>query len=455
MSTKKNIKIEVWVFTLAVWIFALEFALYVVGDVLLDKLIKISAFVCMLLFLRFRRNGMKRSEKILIILFYLLLLSALVPSLLTGDLIGVSQWLKLTFMSMILPILILSCHTPQKKEDLLVSVYIMIALIFSIQAIAAFSAVLLEWVDTSTIVEVERRPDSPAVSLGILGFGNAILSPLDDLRFLRPQGWFLEPSLFASFLLLPAFVSIGRFLQNRKKVFLFVGAVIFLAFLLTVSLAGYISAVAGMLFFLLSKPFYRWLRKFFLVKYSYPVLILGVLFICANLLIGLGHLANEVKDNTLTEGQTFLVTLYKRDQSGPSGNLLREKDQVDMYISTVASNPLGVGFAITASENDKQSANAFFFWAVSGGIPAIVLITVFFAHIFFSFCHPLLISENVISRCLAASFIGHAIHNLSYGNWLAPYFLIHLALVVVYAKKLQGQSSEYGVKYEAQYNLSK
>jgi hypothetical protein len=82
-----------------------------------------------------------------------------------------------------------------------------------------------------------------------------------------------------------------------------------------------------------------------------------------------------------------------------------------------------------------RSGNAFLFWFSAGGVPAVLAIIMMFAYIFLVFCHPLLISQNAVFNAVGASFIGHAIHNLSYGNWIAPYFLIHLAIVVMSAKK--------------------
>ena len=434
ISSKKKTNIRVWVFIFAVWMFALEYALYVVTDDLSDKLIKVCAFVFVILLARYRRKSMTRSEKVLILLFYLLFLSALLPSLLTGDWVGVVQWLKLVFMSMILPILILCYHLLREREGLLVSTYITMAVIFSIQAAVAFFGVYWGVFDKSNIVEIGRYSNMPEVSFGLWGYGNAIQTPIEGVSVLRSQGWFLEPSLLASFLLLPAFVSAGRFWQYREKIYLFSAIIIFFALLTTVSLAGYIAVIAGVIFLSLSKPFYYWLRKISLIKYSYPILILGVFLMAASFLLYLGHAANEVDANEVTDEQAVVAKMYRRDPEGPSGHLMREGYKMDEYISSIVSNPLGIGFSATASSSEIQSGNAFIFWAVSGGIPAMVLVAVFFVHIFFAFCHPLLIYGNIISRCLAASFIGHAVHNLSYGNWLAPYFLIHLALVVMYAK---------------------
>ena len=123
-----------------------------------------------------------------------------------------------------------------------------------------------------------------------------------------------------------------------------------------------------------------------------------------------------------------------RDKDGPSGNLIREVYKSDNYIDVLKDSPLGVGFG-EAKSSELRSGNAFLFWFSAGGIPAVLAIIMMFGYIFLVFCHPLLISENAVFNAVGASFIGHAIQNLSYGNWIEPYFLIHLAIVVMSAKK--------------------
>ncbi|CAL61321.1 hypothetical protein; putative membrane protein [Herminiimonas arsenicoxydans] len=115
------------------------------------------------------------------------------------------------------------------------------------------------------------------------------------------------------------------------------------------------------------------------------------------------------------------------------------------YFDLLSDHPLGVGLSHTLGLNDWGSASAFFFWVISGGLPALILLVFFFGYIFFYFCHPLLISGNNVYKYIAASFIGHSIHNLSYGNWLAPFFLIHLAILIMTCRQLM-QKMKFQIK---------
>jgi hypothetical protein len=415
---------------LAAWVFALEYALYLIADDLPDKLIKLGAAFFMLFYLRYRHNEMNSREKALLILFYTLLLTALIPSTFIGDpLTGITQWMKIALMTTVLPLLLINRRMTQRNGELLASLYLWFGIIFSIQAILAFFAVMWGIVDNSVPVEIGRRPEVPEATMGILGYANAIRSP-GSLLWLRPQGWFLEPSYLGAFLLLPAFLSLGGLLQYRKMGYLLSFLVIFVAMFMTVSLAVYLGFIVATFFLALSKLFYSGMsRVSSALKYCYPILILAAFLGVAISLVGLANKAFEVNSAELDEEQAVLTSIYARDPQGDSGNLFREVGKAEMYSSTILSNPLGIGFANTLGEHEITAANGLLFWGVAGGFPALILLVAFFGCVFRAFCHPLLISDQPVYQCIAASFIGSAIHNLSAGNWLEPYFLIHLAIV--------------------------
>ena len=419
-----------------IWIFALQYALYLVGDVFWDRAIKISALILILVFYKRTHTSIKSSEKNILLIFYLLLLTLLIPALLSGDVTGFYQWSKFAFMTLIFPILLASGNTFQIKNNSLITIYVCLGIAFSIQAIIGFLAIRWNLLEISNIVEMSRRPDVPQISLGLLGFGNAIQSPFAEERVLRPQGWFLEPSILAAFLLFPFFKCLGEFSENRSAKYLLSSVLIFSAIFLTFSLAAYFAIIATLLFAILSKPFYESLRNRGVIKYSYSLLISVIFFFCASGFMKVLNGIGEIEKGGLSKGIVIALKMFSRDSNGPSGNLLREQDRVGAYFDLVSANPLGVGLSHTLGMNDWGSASAFFFWVISGGVPALIFLVFFFGYIFVSFCHPLLISGNNIYKYIAASFIGHSIHNLSYGNWLAPFFLVHLVILIMTSTQL-------------------
>jgi hypothetical protein len=90
--------------------------------------------------------------------------------------------------------------------------------------------------------------------------------------------------------------------------------------------------------------------------------------------------------------------------------------------------PLGIGLGHTLGTHELQTSNAFFFWVMSSGLGVIFMLS-FFLYGFLRYCSPLLQSNSVKERAIGAAMLGVAMHNLSYGNWVAPSFLILLSAV--------------------------
>ena len=251
-----------WVFVFCVFAFSLEYSLYLVSGISLDALIKISSLALLMIFALKPSNRINSEELILLLCYLILFSSAALPSILSGDFDGGLILIKYLYMFMILPVLLVCYRSIQKSDNILISTFIAIGVLFSLQAIIASIGVFSGLLDRSNIEQIQRYNNMDVVSLGIWGFGSAIQTPLSDFQVLRPQGWFLEPSKLASFLLLPAFVSFGRYRMSRKKIYILSTFLIFMAIFLTLSLAGYFAVVCAVLLILFSKYFYRRLKKF-------------------------------------------------------------------------------------------------------------------------------------------------------------------------------------------------
>jgi hypothetical protein len=428
---------------IAAGVFALEYNLYLVTDDLPDKLIKLGAALFMLLCLRYRPGEMPAREKSLLMLYYGLLLTALVPSFFVGNaLTGVVQWMKIALETLALPVLLLDHTLRERGARRLLSLYVAVGVLFALQAIAAFFGVLWNLLDTSVVIDIGRRPDLTENTLGIFGYADAFKYPI-DLVWLRPQGWFVEPSLLGAFLLLPAFACLGRFLEQRRVRSLLSFLVVLGALFLTVSMAAYLGLVVGILFLVFSRPLSRaFARLAAPLRFAYPALILAGFLALALAAISLVNGMSELSlaGSDADPNQALLAGIYARDPTGDSGNLFREVGSKDTFVGVFAANPFGIGFASTEGTSDALAANGVLFWAITGGLPALLVLTALFTHIFVAFCHPLLMSDSILHRCLAASLIGHAVHNLSFGNWTAPFFLVHLAIVCIAGRALRSSS---------------
>jgi len=422
------------VFVFFVFIFSLEYALYLVSSISLDSIIKISSLAVLMVFALKPSNRINIEELILLLCYLMLFFSAALPTILNVDIEGGLILIKYLYMFMILPVLLICYRSFPNSDNFLISTFLVIGVLFSVQAIVAWLGVFFGLLDTSNIGRIQRYGNMEIVNFGVWGFGNAIQAPLLDLKILRPQGWFLEPSKLASFLFLPAFVSIALYRVSRKKIYFLSAFLIFTAIFLTLSLAGYFATVCIVLLLRYSKYFYRNLKRIPIIKYTYAIPSFVIFFGIAYSLLNFTYFLNDINQDEVTEGQAAVAALMGRDKDGASGNLIREVYKADNYFNVLRDSPLGVGFSESKS-SELRSGNAFLFWFSAGGVPAVLAIIILFGYIFLIFCHPLLISENAVYNAVGATFIGHAIQNLSYGNWIAPYFLIHLAIVVMCARK--------------------
>jgi hypothetical protein len=461
-DTVQGKKVAVWGFAILVWIFVLEYSLYLVGGLVADRVIKLASFGGLLLMLGFYRRQLEPHVKTLLLLFLGILLSALIPSIVTWDKVGFVQWGKIAFMAGILGLLLVDIKRARECNEAASDIYLWIAAFFVFQAIVGFSAVLLGWLDSSVLIDIERRPGQErSISLGLFGLANAIQTPVEGVKVLRPQGWFIEPSILAAFLLYPAFASYARFRQSQKAIYRLLSWSIFLAIFMTFSLAGYFAVLAAVLFLTLSIPLFRIMsgRR---LKWLYPIVIL-LLFVLMSR--GIIYGTNHVYQLNRSEVQSLLVAgkygggvepsalekfsvsatkMLARDPNGQSGNLFRESYKLQRYMSMIAAHPIGIGFGITQGYSEINSGNAVVFWLLSGGVVAVTLLAWMSWYLFWTFCHPLLVSGNIVQRCVAASFLGHAIQNMSYGNFVAPFFLLHLAIMVTAALQLRSQQNSAG-----------
>ena len=267
-KTYSRIELMNRLFVFGVFVFSLEYSLYAVSSSLIDMLIKTSSLALLMVFALKPTNRINREELILLLCYLMLFFSAALPSILNVDTTGGLILIKYLFMFMILPILLVCYRSIQKCDDFLISIFVAIGVLFSLQAILASFGVYSGLINTSNITALQRYGNMEIVTFGILGYGNAVQTPLLDLQILRPQGWFLEPSKLASFLLLPAFVSIGQFRLFRKNKYIIATILIFTAIFLTLSLAGYFAVICATLILLFSKPFYRRLKRIPVFKFS-------------------------------------------------------------------------------------------------------------------------------------------------------------------------------------------
>lgn len=412
-----------------VWIFVLEYVLFFVGSNKLDIFIKVVSLVLLVVLCRPQSTSMRQDEKVLALLFAAWLVYPLFPAILQGDRQGCIQWAKLVVMSSIMIVLMAANRDAGGiLRSTILQGYKWLGLGFAIQALGGVVVVYLGLVrgDWTNLV---RRPAVPMLDLGVWGYGNAIQYPIEGVAYLRPQGWFLEPSLLAAFLI-PSFVFfLGAYLESRRVLEAVGCLVTGGALLCTLSLAGVFGLVLVLLFAFLAPILYRRFRGNLFREVLVPTVI-SVLFILITkgVLVGLNSFRNAINSSSplLEVGGRLLG----RDVSGPSGNLIREYSVLNSYMDVLAAHPFGIGLGHTSGTWSLQTANAAIFWLMTSGV-GFVFPVLFFAYLYFKICSPQFKRERLSDRLPAACVLGIAAHNLSYGNWVSPSLLILIVLVML------------------------
>lgn len=409
----------------------LEYSIYLIGSNIIDKTIKIIVPIILIIFFK---NYRLSKDRLTVICLYGLLFCCVFHL----DNAGIIQWLKYLLMFLILPIVLLKFPTGKHIPDILIKILILLGIIFSIQALILFFIIWLKIPIQPEIITIARYDNMAIASYGILGYVNTIQSPYAGILISRSQGWFLEPSLLASFLIYPVLVSLGYYLSSNKKRY-FVAAVLCLCGLLsTFSLAGFFGLLTGLLVLAIFRIIKD--KRTGIIAIALSGLIILLL---ANSIM---HSLNNYHTNPEGSGVKKIIA---RDPDGPSGNLFRENYNLPNYLRIIKDNPFGIGLGKTMeADSEFISANAIVFWFITGGLPAVLVLILLYLKLIFSYCLPLLRQRYWPYSFIAASFIGVTVHNLSYGNWMSPYYLFIVALMILCYDdfRLSSQNNIHGIR---------
>lgn len=410
-------------FTWLLAVIILEYATYLVRSNVSDKSIKIAALSILLCAFPYRH--VPHSFRVTILLYMSLLAASVLPSMFTFDVVGLAQATKLALQFVVLPAILFRLSGEQAPPLKLVRLPIIWAVLFAMQATVLFVLVFGNLEPAPSIVRVERLDNMPEMDFGLLGYGNTYTVYETHYRSIRPQGWFLEPSNLAGFLVYPAFVSWGIYRNRRKLHYLFASLICFAGIALAFSLAGYMAVLGAVLSLVILRPAKgRSSRTTFARRYIGPI-ILGALF----LLIANALLKRLYQIPQIAGGPRILGLLSRNPATD---KLFRTYWRFSTVVAILSRNPFGVGLAHTAFQSETTSANPLMFWAASGGILAIIILVCLYWQLFYRYALPCYISRNPIAQSIAAAFVAATIQGFSYGTWISPSYLFAVAMLMLY-----------------------
>ncbi|MDP8263001.1 MAG: hypothetical protein P9M13_06840 [Candidatus Ancaeobacter aquaticus] len=336
---------------------------------------------------------------------------------------------KLFYMFLILPLVLIKFSKFNNLPDSVIKFVIYFGFVFSVQSIILFLIIYYDFSVTPTYINLERYFNTVERSYGILGYANAILGGADG-NILRVQSWFLEPSVFAGFLMYPLFVSLGVFLMEKKKMYLLICIVCIIAFIMTFSFAGYFAFIGGIVVLLLFR-YKKNLKRNMVTQIFISIIGLLIFFVMISYIMKRSQNMFDV----LRGHSTRIEKTFVRDKHGGTGGLDRKAAGSKFVMETILRHPFGVGFVY--NEKMMGSCNAFLFWAVAGGFPAILILIIIYYNLIYKNALLLLQSGNHIYRGVAAAFIASTIQALGYGDWIKPYYLLNIAIMILLANRVR------------------
>lgn len=404
--------------------FVLQYSLFVFHSFFWDRAIKLSMLAGMLFLFQHRRLDRAYARTALI--YLLLLVSALLASMISFDFDGILQWIKvsLAFAALILPLTYL--RQGEAAPHPLLTWPLWAGLFFSLQSFGLYFIIRFGIPVDSEYISLEKLGFAPELSYGIWGFANAITSTSTGDFVLRAQSWFLEPSKLAGFLIYPALLA-GALAYIRRSLFYFlIGLTCLAGIAITFSLAGFFGLASSVLALVLIRPTRRNAPGRGLLSYARPMFVgIAAFFLFTQALTYTHSLfISGAEDSAITKALA---------RNPGTQSMIREASKVPETIMLLNSKPFGIGLGNTLGFNEATSPNAFIYWTVAGGIPAVIAIFLLYWNLVFTYCIPCLESTDVTHRAIAAAFVGHTIQQLSYGTWSEPAYLFNVAAMMMCA----------------------
>lgn len=430
-------RLQLKMFCILISVFALEYATYFVRSASIDGIIKAGTLALLIVAFPYYRPA--RRVMTTFFLFVALLATALLGSISILDPVGVLQLAKLATCALTVPLIVLRFRNGAPAPRGLLQMPISWGLFFGTQAVILFTLItLLNVVPPETSVEVGRLDNMTERSFGVLGYGNTFTVFEDDSHTIRPQGWLLEPSNLSSFMLYPTLVSFGLFLRRRRPRYLIAALICLGGLAVTVSLAGYLSFLAGILMMIVIRPAKRRRHR------PRPWLLIGGPLTAGLLFVliarRLWSFLGAIFQRSQQEGVSQASYLLGRGDYPEIGGLVRTTWKLKPMLSLLLANPLGRGLGNTLGVSDITSPNAAVFWIIAGGVPALIVLVALMWNLFRQYCYPLLLSRVPALRAVAGAFVAVTVHGLSYGHWLNPFYLVCVSIMILCANNVAARS---------------
>jgi hypothetical protein len=355
-----------------------------------------------------------------IFFFLAFLLWALLPTLISGDLMS---WFKL------LPrfIFFLSLVALLSRKPTIFLLFAKFMVLYVLFALLQYIFIYLTGAYNNPVSHGNQLMAGP---FGLFGNVVAMMSfPGAPYPFIRLTGFWNEPSnasasAFAAFFLARYLVIMGEgeFWRKSSYACLVTG-------ILTLSNAGYFALGAALFFGLFFGASKFTAREFF----RFAILLLIVVILLWIVFFGRTYVAENLTDNAWMRAIVGLRELESQSLDFSGGRL----EIMQKTLNTASEGIIGIGIQDVSSEEVNGSGTAPLLWLLLTGIPGLFLLL----------CREtiLLISSRSLFRRLPTmlpliqALVVIVAQHLVYGSWMNPNYLILAAMVLVSSRRATQQ----------------
>lgn len=429
---------------LLVWIYVIEATTFYIRSNFIDNIFQLGCIVVMIFLLIISGRMSKFTFDNFFLLYILLLMTGWIPDLLSGN-----GTVGLTVMGSYALPLFMYLYIKNKyywSDTISISLFkipVIYGVMISILGMIQEAGSLLELPFNIWLEDVEKTGNSNVAMCSLFGVPLGQYSSWGNFAgrtLLRIQGFYIEPSKMAMFLMIPIFFSWGLYKKTRKKFYKLALILCIVCFAFTMSRAGIVSIVSALVvkyFYVkkhknksniaLQKTTVTDLVKLIKIPFGIvtaAILVLMLMVQLSRIFPGLEFLYVGITD--LTTGKANLVRAETVDASAIMNGLF--------------SHPWGFGFSnnlhgSVTSVLDINLANAFILWLVTGGFLGAGIAVAIILSILLQFGIPCLKSNDPVKIGVGLAFICLTVHSLSYGTWMTPEFMIVVSIMTVISNK--------------------
>ena len=282
---------------------------------------------------------------------------------------------------------------------------------------------------------IEKTDNTIGLTPGFMGVASVIVGQVFGKNVYRIQGYFIEPSKFCMFLIIPFFYSIGLYRVQKSRKMLFCSVIVFMGIILSFSRAGWIAVLSAFVVLRVYKGDVRkkrcnkniesltsmdiakaFLLLFFIVAAAF-LLIWFLVYIVTPMFPAMAHISFELTDSN---GKLTLMRVSTYD--------------FPYLLEKIRERPFGWGISHTdhgLEDFDTNLANALIMWTMCGGVFGLVIAIGLIAFLFFKYCIPSIKSDDYLRNMSACAFVALTMHSLSYGNWCTAEYMANVAIMIL------------------------